>query len=148
MSPQHLYFRRRHFWWRKLLSVTIAHMKWCQSLFVTINHYWWWTLNVTTTPILSATPPLVTFSFWWWGLLSITIAHMKWGWSLSIIINNYWWWTLNVTTTPILSATPPLVTFSFGDEGSFDPHQWAYGDIFHPSPMSFFLVVMETQRLF
>jgi len=35
----------------------------------------------------------------------------------------------------------------FGDGGSFDRHQWAYGDIFWRSPMSFFLVVMWAQSI-
>ena len=101
------------FLWRRLWSVTIAHMKWWRSLSVVINHYWWRTLNVTTTPILLAMPPLVTFSFWWRRLWSVTIAHMKWWQSPSVIINHYWWQTLHVTTKPILLAMPLLVTFSF-----------------------------------
>jgi len=97
-------------------SITINHR--CSYEMVTAiirhyNQYSWWTFNVTITPILLVTPPLVTFSFLWWRLWSITIAHMKWWQSLSVIINHYWWWTLNVTTTPILLVTPPLVTFSF-----------------------------------
>lgn len=70
-------------------------------------------MNVTITPILLATPPLVTFIFLWSRLWSITIAHIQWWWSLSIIINHYWWQNLNVTKTPILLAMTLLVTFSF-----------------------------------
>lgn len=31
--------------------------------------------------------------------------------------------------------------YIFGDKGSFDCHQWRYGEIFRPSPMNCFLVV-------
>ena len=62
------YFRWRHLWWRlvfwwwRLFSVTIAHMKWWRSLSIIM-------INICDRPwmspqcILSATPPLVTFSF-------------------------------------------------------------------------------------
>ena len=78
---------RSVFWWQRLLSVTISHMKWWRSLSITINHYWWQTLNVTTTPILSATPPLVTFIFLVteaivchhcsYAMVTVTIRHYK-----------------------------------------------------------------------
>ncbi len=95
---------------------------------VTIHHYkslLVMNLNVTITPILLATPPLVTISFWWQRLWSITMAHMKWWRSLFVIINHYCWRTLYVTTTPILLVMPPLVTFIF----------W-WWMLFWPSPMS------------
>ena len=131
MSPQHLYFRRRHLWWRsifwwwRLLSVTIAHMKLWWSLSVTINHYWWRTLNVTTTPILSATPPLVMFNFLVmeaivrhhcsYEMVTITIRHYK-----SLLVSD-----LECHHNTYTFTAPPLVTLSF----------W-WWRVFWPSPMS------------
>ena len=103
MSPQHLYFRRRHlwwrsiFWWRRLLFVTIAHMKWWRSLSITINYYWWRTLNVTTTPILSAMPPLVTFSFWW--------RRLFWPSPMSL------WWPFSPLTNVLFSCSDTMAWF-------------------------------------
>lgn len=107
MTPIH--FVTFSFWWRRLWSITISHMKWQQYLSIIINHYFWRTLSVTTTHIFLATPPLVTFIFWWRRLWFVTITNMKWWQSLSVIINNYWWWNLNVTKTPILLMMPSLV---------------------------------------
>ena len=85
---------RSIFWWPRLLSITIAHMKWWQSLSVIRTHYWWWTLNVTTTSILSATPPLVTFNFCWWRLF--------WPSPMSL-----WWHFLPLTNVMFSSSSPP-----------------------------------------
>ena len=104
MSPQHILLRchlwwRSVFWWQRLLSVTIAHMKWWRSLSVTINHYWWWTLNVTTTPILSAMPPLVTFSFWW--------RRLFWPSPMSL------WWPFSPLTNVLFSCSVNASFLSF-----------------------------------
>lgn len=67
-----------NFWWLRLKSVTIVHMKWWRSLFFIINHYWWRNLNITTTRILLVTPPLVMFIFWWWRLLWPSPMSLWW----------------------------------------------------------------------
>lgn len=81
------------FWWRRLKFITIAHMKWWQSLSIIINHYWWWTLNVTTTSIL-----LVTFNFWW--------RRFFWPSPMSL------WWHSSTLSNVIFSVSDPTTIWS------------------------------------
>ena len=123
-------------------KIVVVHMKWWRSLPVII-------INIRDGPwmsrqhTLSAMPPLVTFNF----LVTEAIVYHHFSYEMvTVTIRHYR--SLLVTDLECHHNTYTFGDATFGDESSFDPRQWAYGDIFRPSPKYEIVTVNECHYIY